>query len=566
MPQNKSDAADVEASTPGAAVPAKFARAFQAALKESALPGEGDGLDARALAEAGAFAARAALVRTPGAPSLLLEALSADGTDRRMRLAVVNDDMPFLVDSTSQIAGAQGLAVHRILHPVVSAARDAKGALTDVDAGKDGGKASAHRESIIYMELERGDARARRRLLDALEAALADVRAAVTDWKAMRAALLADAAMRAEGEGADLLRWFEGGAMTQLGHEWRARGGAAQDALGVAASGSGELLSRAGLDAAFAWFEKGGTAPLLIKSNRLSSVHRRVLLDLVIVPEFQGKAIARLSIHAGLWTSQALSTPPAKVPVLRARLDALMTKFGFDPAGHAGKALAHALTALPHDLLIAFDAASLERLALTSMSITDRPRPKLVMVRSALGRHLFAFVWLPRDDVSTGRRLAIEAMLARAAQAGVIGWTMALEDGGAALIRYTLDLRADGVVPDAAELNAQLELMVRGWQPEVEAALARHMGVGDAGRAAALTARFAPLMPANYRNLYAPEEAAHDILRLRDLDADRPRSVRLAKKSLNGDDRLRLKVYSAVGPLPLSAMVPALEHFGFEVL
>src|SRR3546814_8599125 len=94
-------------------------------------------------------------------------------------------------------------------------------------------------------------------------------------------------------------------------------------------------------------------APLLIKSNRLSSVHRRVLLDLVVVPELKGKKVERLSIHAGLWTSQALSTPPAKVPVLRAQLEALMAKFGFDPTGHAGKALAHALTALPHDLLIA---------------------------------------------------------------------------------------------------------------------------------------------------------------------------------------------------------------------
>src|SRR3546814_7698918 len=93
-------------------------------------------------------------------------------------------------------------------------------------------------------------------------------------------------------------------------------------------------------------------------------------------PELKGKKVERLSIHAGLWTSQALSTPPAKVPVLRAQLEALMAKFGFDPTGHAGKALAHALTALPHDLLIAFDAASPEELVLTSMSITDRPRPK----------------------------------------------------------------------------------------------------------------------------------------------------------------------------------------------
>src|SRR3546814_1328049 len=84
--------------------------------------------------------------------------------------------------------------------------------------------------------------------------------------------------------------------------------------------------------------------------------------------------------------------------------------------------------------------------------------------------------------------------------------------------------------------------------------------------AAALAARFAPTFPPNYRNLCNPEEAARDILRLRDLDAHNPRSVRLARKSLDGDDGLRLTVYSAVGPLALSDVVPALEHFGFEVL
>jgi glutamate dehydrogenase len=556
MSQNLSDTPETDTTTSTAKIPSKIAAAYLAALRGSALPGEGDDMDKAALADAAQFAARAALDRAEDTPSLLLEPIAADGTDRRMRLAIINDDMPFLVDSTSQAVAAQGLAVHRILHPVVAVKRDAKGHLQE--AG-DGGT----RESVIYIELERGDARARRRLLDGLEAALRDVRAAVRDWRAMRAAMLADAAMRVEGEAAELLRWFEGGAMTQLGHEWRTRDGKVQDSLGISESGESQLLSPAALEAAFAWFDQGGTAPLLIKSNRLSAVHRRVLLDLVVVPEVKGKKVERLSIHAGLWTSAALSTPPAKVPVLRAQLEALMAKFGFDPTGHAGKALAHALTALPHDLLIAFDAASLEELVLTSMSITDRPRPKVVTVQSALGRHLFAFVWLPRDEVSTGRRLAVESLLVREAKAGVIGWTMVLEDGGAALLRYTLDLRSGGVVPDTEALNAQLEQMVRGWQPEVEAALAKR---GDPGRAAALAARFAPTFPPNYRNLYNPEEAARDILRLRDLDASNPRSVRLARKSLDGDDRLRLKVYSAVGPLALSAVVPALEHFGFEVL
>ena len=63
------------------------------------------------------------------------------------------------------------------------------------------------------------------------------------------------------------------------------------------------------------------------------------------------------------------------------------------------------------------------------MSLADRPRPKLVLAQSILGRHLFAFVWLPRDELTTARRLAIGDMLAEAANGGPCStgrwrWTM----------------------------------------------------------------------------------------------------------------------------------------------
>ena len=43
---------------------------------------------------------------------------------RRMRLAIVNDDMPFLVDSVAAVIAGYGLTVHRLLHPIVHAVRD----------------------------------------------------------------------------------------------------------------------------------------------------------------------------------------------------------------------------------------------------------------------------------------------------------------------------------------------------------------------------------------------------------------------------------------------------------
>ena len=47
-------------------------------------------------------------------------------------IEMVNDDMPFLVDSARMEINHQGYAIHMILHPVMKVRRDAEGRLTDI--------------------------------------------------------------------------------------------------------------------------------------------------------------------------------------------------------------------------------------------------------------------------------------------------------------------------------------------------------------------------------------------------------------------------------------------------
>ena len=522
-------------------------------LTRGALPGELTGFGPAELAEAARFVAATAQSRRPGEPALALEVLAGDDVRRRMRLAIVNDDMPFLVDSIAAAIAEAGLAIDRVIHPVIRAQRDADGTLQAV-----GG--AGEPESMIYIELERADARERRALVERLTAVLADVRAAVADWRAMQRAVAADEALLPQGEGAALLQWFLDGRLTLLGHQqWRADGGAGE-ALGIARNPHEvPLLAEFSRTLAVKWFEAGGEAPLLLKSNLISTVHRSVPLDLVLLPIRSGDTVTGLSIHAGLWTSAALAAGPRDVPVLRARLAALEAKLGFDPRGHTGKALTHALAALPHDLAIAFEPEQLEELTLTAMSLADRPRPALVLVRSALGRHLFAFCWLPRDDLTTARRVAIGEMVGDAAGGAVLNWSIAMEDSAVALIRYTVDIRNGGTVPETAPLQARLERMVRGWAPAVEAALSAQVGPA---RAARLALRYANAFPMGYRNAFPAEEGAADIVRLATLDTPAARSVRLSPV----DGQLKLKVYRLGGALALSDAVPVLENFGFRVV
>jgi len=89
-------------------------------------------------------------------------------------------------------------------------------------------------------------------------------------------------------------------------------------------------------------------------------------------------------------------------------------------------------------------------------------------VISPLARHLFAFVWLPREQLSTERRQNVEKMLTEATGAKILSWSNTLEEGGVSSLRYTLDMGADGRIPDPDVLDQELENMVRGWKPEVE--------------------------------------------------------------------------------------------------
>ncbi|MBX9796952.1 NAD-glutamate dehydrogenase domain-containing protein [Sphingomonas sp.] len=532
--------------------------ALASRLVVGALPGELEGFGAAEQAEAARFVAATAGQRPPGTARFELETISGDETNRHMRLAIVNDDMPFLVDSIAATIGAHDVAIDRIIHPVLPVARDADGTLEKVGEGA--------RESMIYIEMERVDARRRRALLADLERNLVNVRSAVADWEPMQARMAADAAHLTisadpiEREGGDLLRWFLDRHFTLLGHECWQRGGDAGEALGIARNRQPvPILAEASRLLAIEWFAAGNPAPLLVKSNLISSVHRSVPLDLVIVPLRDGDRIAGLSIHAGLWTSSALNAPPQDVPVLRARLAALEEKFGFDPKSHTGKALSHALTVLPHDVVTGFAPGAIEELALTAMSLADRPRPEMVLVRSILGRHMVGFVWLPRDDLTTVRRIAIGEMLAEACNGALLNWSIALEDGVVAMLRYTFDLRGEGRMPETPPLRQRLERMVRGWGPAVEAALAER---ADPSRATRLALRHAQTFPQTYRATATPEEAAEDILRLATLEAPEARSVRIYRSA----DSLRLKIYRYGGPLPLSDAVPALENFGFRVI
>jgi glutamate dehydrogenase len=528
------------------------------ALTGHALPGETQGLSKEGERQAAEFIAEVASKRKRGELGLKIESTGGEAGRRRMRIAIINDDMPFLVDSVANAIAARQLTIHRLLHPVVCVERDEHGELELVEP-LCGDK--HRRESMMYLELDRADARGRQELAADLRRVLHDVRLAVRDWESLQSRMRADAAV-AEPEGAALLNWFADGAMTLLGYQVEKPYEAPSDALGIF-SIPGAPTDEGGCLGAMNYFEKGGEVPLMAKAERKSTVHRRVPLDLVVVPLKENGKVIGIGVHAGLWTSEALRVLPEEVPVLRERLKQLDRDFGFDRKGHSGKALRHSVASLPRDLVIAIDYDSLRDLVMMAMSLADRPRPGLIQVRSILKGQLFTFVWLPREELSTSRRLAIARLLENEVGREITSWSVELGDADLALIRYTQYIDEKAPPPDAELLDAAVVEMVRGWSPAVEAELIARAG---AARATRLAITYVGAFPDSYRSRCAPEESAADILRLAALSGDRDRDVRISRIPSDGARQLRLKMYRSSGLIPLSEAVPVLENFGFRVL
>src|SRR3954464_11164453 len=160
------------------------------ALCAGALPGELREFGAEDCRAAAEFVAGCASRRQSGAPLVRIESTGTRLGNRRMRIGLVNDDMPFLVDSVAQAIAARGLIIHRLLHPVVCVTRDEQGCLTAVEPICED---KERRESIMYLEVDRADAKGGGELTAELRRVLADVRAAVTDWRAMLGLMHAEA-------------------------------------------------------------------------------------------------------------------------------------------------------------------------------------------------------------------------------------------------------------------------------------------------------------------------------------------------------------------------------------
>ncbi len=355
--------------------------------------------------------------RTPGEPRVHVYTpqLEEHGwSSTHTVVEIVNDDMPFLVDSVSMELNRQGSGVHLIIHPVVQVRRDEEGRLLEV-LPHDASASDCVFESFIHAEIVREtEPEHLEQVREGLGRVLADVRAAVEDWPAMverGRAVVADLdasppPVDPEGlaETKALLEWILDNHFTFLGyHEYDLVTEDGEEALRrVPDTGLGILRDR-DTDPGVVKLprEAQGLArekdPLVLtKANSRATVHRPSYLDYVGVKRFDesGEVVGERRF-LGLYTSSAYSARPDEIPLLRRKARTVRERSGFPPGSHADKALVEILETYPRDELFQISDDDLFEITLGILHLGERQRVRLFVRRDRFGRFLSCLVFVP---------------------------------------------------------------------------------------------------------------------------------------------------------------------------
>jgi glutamate dehydrogenase len=498
-------------------------------------------------------------------------------------IEMVNDDMPFLVDSANLALTEMEIGVHLIIHPVMRLRRGPSGQLAEVcKKGANRGQV----ESVMQIQIDRQtDEAVLGRIQREIESSMKEVRAAVADWKKMRA--LAEStvealpgwASRAEEEvleeSQDFLGWLVDDHFTFLGardyevakvgsgHQLRIVKGSG---LGILREDGSEVASRPLGSLAEAVRTRRHEEPLIVtKTNARSRIHRAGYMDYVGVLRYDEKGFTVGERRfLGLFTSNAYNRGMMQTPLVRDKVNAVLTQARLVHGSHSWKSMVHILETLPRDELFQASVEELLEIGNGVLYLQERLRVRLFIRRERFGRFFSCLVYIPRERFNTENREKIQQILKRALKGARLDYVVQVSESALARLHVIVRPKpGPHTEPNVQILEQKIVDALRSWMDELtEILVQKHgeeTGLGWANK-------FRAAIPEAYKEDVSPWVAAFDIENAAQLSNGHDLRMSLYRPYKKRAGILRFKIFRREVPLPLSDVLPMLENLGLRIV
>jgi glutamate dehydrogenase len=487
-------------------------------------------------------------------------------------LLILNEDMPYLVDSFVMALRRQRVVASGVMNAVLPVRRDAQGAVSAV------GEAGAPLESYVLCLLaedlpaEELDALVARLQMVARDAAIVQ-----RDAVAMRDRMTAVAAAAAEQGGAGdqevaaFLEWAKNEGFEPFGYAYYfvkpgvrelerdipSRIGVLQDTghpvYGTCLKnipGDFEILSR-----------REETLSI-VKADVAGTLHRDQPLDFIGVraTDTQGNTVGE-HCFVGLFTRAATATPLARLPFARGRVAKVLGIAGVRQEGFRAEKFIEIMESLPRTEALEADPEWLAQVCSAVVSLYKQPRAKVFARRDKYARHLNVLVYLPRERYSAAVVAALAQALKESSGASDVRSQTLVADGPLARV-YLIAQAARNPLDLETDIQKPLLSVLDGWHDRYTLLTE---DIEDVPTRNAMR-KLMPTLPVNYVASTDPEVAFRDLCALLNNGQPNHVSVRIeSNAAAAGGASSSIRLYSTGSVPSLSRILPALQNAGIAI-
>jgi glutamate dehydrogenase len=493
----------------------------------------------------------------------------SDGrTGMATALLILNDDMPYLVDSFVMAMRKQRVAAAGVLNAVLPVRRDVEGQAIAV--GEPGAPLESYVLCLLAEDLPQAelDALVARLQMVARDAAVVHRDAvAMADRMTSVAAAAAGAGTPEGQEVAAFLEWAKNEGFEPFGYAYYVVKAGVRELerdipsrIGVLQDTSHPVYGTclANIPGDFETLSRRADTLSIVKADVEGTLHRDQPLDFIGVrnTDAQGNILGE-HCFVGLFTRAATSTPLARLPFARGRVAKVLSIAGVRQEGFRAEKFLEILESLPRTEAVEADPEWLAQVCSSVVSLYKQPRAKVFARRDVYARHLNVLVYLPRERYSAAVAAALAQALKESSGATDVRSQTLVADGPLARVyliahaaRYPLDLESD--------IQKPLLSVLDGWHDRFATLLD---SVDDSTTRNSLR-KLCATLPVGYVTATLPDTAFRDLHAV--LRNGQPNHVTVRiEASETGAASIRL--YSGDTVPSLSRILPALHNAGVAI-